>query len=402
MEFPTSDEPRVTPNTDRTEEGFALAAAIFALVVVGALVTGGFFAASQEHRAGDSSRYTTEAFYTAEQGIADVIGTKNRAWFETIPLYGYTDPDTVVLYHGGKAVGRYITRVFRTGQRLYFVQSTGEVLRGGIYSGATRSLGLMARAMSVDVPSDRALQVFGQLRIGGNSRVDGNDLPPANWDDCDNIGAVNGVVARDTSVVTTFGNGKLFGNPPKAQNPGLGVDDFLQLGDFTFDELAAMAEKVYPPGAVANNMQPVKDASGNCAIGELRNWGAPLDRNHPCHTYFPIIYGQGDLTLNANANGQGILLVEGDLHLTGGFLFYGIVIVKGKFESTGTDGHINGTALVYGDGEINVQNQAQGNSVVQFSSCAINRAITMNQWASRVVPLRQRGWMDLTGAGVAL
>lgn len=402
MGFRTTDATRDSANPASTQDGFALAAAIFALVVVGALVTGGFFAASQEHRAGDSARFATEAFYTAEQGLADVIGTHNRAWFEAIPLFGYTYPDTVVLTQGGKEASQYITRVFRAGPRLFFVQSTGEVLRGGMYSGATRSVGLMVRTMSINVPNDRALQVFGALRIGGNSRVDGNDMPPANWEDCDDVGAVNGVVARDTSRVTRFGNGKLFGDPPKSQDPTLDTEHFLQLGDFTFEELAAMAEKVYPPNAVANNMQPIKTPSGGCDYSQQRNWGAPLDHKHPCHTYFPIIYGQGDLKLNAKANGQGILLVEGDLHLTGGFQFYGIVIVKGRFESTGTGGHVNGMAMVYGDGEINVQSEALGNSVVQFSSCAIHRAINMNQWASRVIPLAQRGWMDLTGAGVAM
>ena len=51
----------------------ALAVAIFALVVVGALVAGAFFAGTQEQRVGENSRRLTQSFGAAEYGLTQVI-----------------------------------------------------------------------------------------------------------------------------------------------------------------------------------------------------------------------------------------------------------------------------------------------------------------------------------------
>ena len=60
----------------RDERGMALAVAIFALVVVGALVAGAFFAGGQEQRVGDNTRRLVKSFGVAEQGLDLVI----RRW----------------------------------------------------------------------------------------------------------------------------------------------------------------------------------------------------------------------------------------------------------------------------------------------------------------------------------
>ena len=53
--------PRLT-----NERGMALAAAIFALVVIGALVAGAFYASTMEQRTGRNSMYAAEAAQAAE------------------------------------------------------------------------------------------------------------------------------------------------------------------------------------------------------------------------------------------------------------------------------------------------------------------------------------------------
>ena len=62
-------QPALATPKPRAREGFALAGALLALVVVGALVTGSFFAASQESAIGVSSRYNDEAMYVAEYAL---------------------------------------------------------------------------------------------------------------------------------------------------------------------------------------------------------------------------------------------------------------------------------------------------------------------------------------------
>src|SRR5438128_8799240 len=57
----------------QNERGMALAVAIFALVVVGALVAGALFAGTQEQRVGENWRRLTESFGAAETGLNEVI-----------------------------------------------------------------------------------------------------------------------------------------------------------------------------------------------------------------------------------------------------------------------------------------------------------------------------------------
>jgi len=59
----------------RNERGMALAVAIFALVIVGALVAGALFAGTQEQRVGESTRRLEQAFGVAELGVYDVVRT---------------------------------------------------------------------------------------------------------------------------------------------------------------------------------------------------------------------------------------------------------------------------------------------------------------------------------------
>ena len=61
------------------ERGMALAVAIFALVVVGALVAGAFFAGTQEQRVGENSRRVTQSFGAAEAGPAALSGGRPPA-----------------------------------------------------------------------------------------------------------------------------------------------------------------------------------------------------------------------------------------------------------------------------------------------------------------------------------
>jgi hypothetical protein len=146
-------------------------------------------------------------------------------------------------------------------------------------------------------------------------------------------------------------------------------------------------------------MSPVASiniATGLCNFADVNNWGEPMLPAHPCFGYTPIIYAPGNLRINANTAGQGILLVQGDLEISGGYNFYGIVIVQGQIRMTGTGGHVNGTTLVFGDGNIDSNAFAAGTSLLQYSSCAIERALLNNTNLTRIVPIAHRAWMDVS------
>jgi len=388
--------------TPGNREGFALAAAILAVVAVGALVTAGFFAASQEGRAALSTYHGTEAFHLAEQGLNTVLGTWTRANFEQLDTGQVVSALEETVSRGGdRAVGAYSVHVRRMGPRLFFVQSEGRLLRPDGQPGAVRRIGQTVRIVSFDVPPDRAMQVFGGLDVRGNSRIRGDDFIPNNWADCDYDGEKAAVVAKDTSRIQRSGAAKIEGDPPKLEDPDLDHSDFLEYGDLDFDALFALAEKLYPHGTTVTNTAPVLAADGSCDRSPISNWGAPLDTAHACHEYFPIIGGEGDLHFASSSSGQGILLVQGDLRITGGFEFYGIVVVRGKFTTAGTGGKINGIVMVYSGGDLDTDNLSAGNTVVNYSSCPIQRAQNYNEYTSRAVPITRRSWIDLSAAGVS-
>src|ERR1043165_8006391 len=60
------------------ERGMALAVAIFALVVIGALVAGAFYASTLEQRTGRNSIFAAEAAQAAETGPMTVLANWNQ------------------------------------------------------------------------------------------------------------------------------------------------------------------------------------------------------------------------------------------------------------------------------------------------------------------------------------
>ncbi|MBI4408361.1 MAG: hypothetical protein HY561_01555 [Gemmatimonadetes bacterium] len=289
-------------------------------------------------------------------------------------------------------------------QRVFFVSSTGRVTYGGRYAGASRSVGMVVRTLNLGLQTDMAVQIYGGLEVGGNATVTGMDEYPSNWANCPAAsGSQKAVVAKDTSLVYTRGGGQIVGNPAETQDTSLNAQDFLQYGDVSFDELKALAEKVYPAGVTVNNTAPALTQDGRCDKSVRENWGAPTDPTSPCHFYFPIIYAQGNLTISSSSSGQGILLVEGDLKIAGGFQFNGLVIVKGTFETGSGNAQVNGSVIVYSGGSLGVStiSDLTGTPIVSLGTCAIKRAEEYNTAVSRAIPLSTRAWIDLSGAGTS-
>jgi len=71
----------------RNERGMALAIAIFALVIVGALVAGAFFAGTQEQRVAENSKRLQQSFGAAEMGLNEVIRNWKPQTLNKMPIY---------------------------------------------------------------------------------------------------------------------------------------------------------------------------------------------------------------------------------------------------------------------------------------------------------------------------
>lgn len=375
----------------RDERGMALAVAIFALVVVGALVAGAFFAGTQEQRVAENSKRVQQSFGVADGGVAEVI----RTWVpESINQRGTYPTDSVKISTAQSAsgTGTFAGYIYKLNANLFLLDVTGmDRFSGtGVYrgTGARQRLGLITRVRPLQIDIQASLTTRGNVDVQGNGEVDGNDQNPTGWTDCDPAsGALAGI--RTTGNVTTGGNGAVYGQPPVFTDPTLGDSTFTKFGDVDYNALAARATITLSSGTYKTFPTTL---NGACDKTNQLNWGDGLNQLSVCSSYFPIIHVRGDLTLNGD-QGQGILLVDGNVKVQGSYEFFGIVIAQGEFSTAG-----GGTTEAHFWGGVMARNALldpvgiSGKATLNFSNCAIIQAL---QNTSVTAAMRSRGWVQL-------
>src|SRR5215831_9240997 len=108
----------------RDERGMALAVAIFALVVVGALVAGAFFAGTQEQRVGENQRRVQQSFGVAEAGAQERV----MSWDPTTLNKRLSYPqDSVVIANAPapNGTGSYGGYSYKLGPNIFLIDVTG-------------------------------------------------------------------------------------------------------------------------------------------------------------------------------------------------------------------------------------------------------------------------------------
>jgi hypothetical protein len=377
-------------------EGFALAGAVLAMVLVGAIVTGGFYAAHQESQITRSSELGDLAQYIAEQGLETVVASTNAATLQALVA---NTPQTVAnavnVQYGGRTVGNYTVSINRLTPWLFSVSSRGVVTIGqaGNNGSSARTVTSVVRIRNVDFDNQTAVQVYGDLTVTGTSEVVGADNFDSAWTGCSTVSGSAAVTAPPGATITAQGAGQIQG----ATNfQSMGSSDFTVFGDLTWNDLVSMATNVYTGGSANPNPTPTTTGSpAVCNTSDVNNWGAPTQNTHVCFNHFPIIYTPGDMHISATSVGQGIMLVAGDLDVQSQFEFYGPIIVMGSINFQG-GAEIHGSVMAYGGGVLDASNSTAGNMIVQYSSCAIQRATQGATGLVRAIPIRNRSWMDLT------
>ena len=193
-----------------------------------------------------------------------------------------------------------------------------------------------------------------------------------------------GVAAPDTTLVCngTCPEGKnpgdrIFGDPAQSENPAAAdTNTYYKYGDQNWKTLTQNADIKLSGGTVNIKTLPSVTGTGRCNYSDLSNWGDP-GRTTTCADYFPIIFIDGNLKIQANSRGQGVLLVNGDMEMAGGFEFNGILIVRDDIKSTGNGNKISGSecavvaviALVAGHLEKGLLRGAAQDRIIPRRSC---------------------------------
>ena len=124
------------------ERGIALAIAVFALAVIGALVGGTFFVGRLEQQSGRNAIFAVQAGEVAEAGLSDAIATIAAATLEGLPVGGAPIDIGTLTLAGGVRASRQVTRL--TGS-LFLIRASGVRNDPGGTTLAVRSLGLLVR-----------------------------------------------------------------------------------------------------------------------------------------------------------------------------------------------------------------------------------------------------------------
>lgn len=378
----------------RDERGMALAVAIFALVVVGALVAGAFFAGTQEQRVGENQRRVMTSFGIAEAGAQE----RMLLWDPTTQNRVKQYPESTIAIAAVNApggTGSYNGNWYRMGPNIFLIDITGQDNRtsagqntGG--GGARQRVGMIARIAPIEFGIKASLTTQGGVSVGGNAEIDGADQVPTGWASCDPPGPSQAGIRKNSGSVDTTGAGVVYGSPPVVNDPSITTSTFTTFGGATYAQLAARATVVNPGGNI--NTNPSFNADGSCNKTDINNWGDPHNPASSCGNYFPIIHVTGSMFVN-NTQGQGILLVDGDLTVNGSWDFYGIVIIQGDLKTAGggsADAHFWGGVMAK-NADLSTQN-LNGHATLNFSSCSILAAL---QAQSPISPMRQRGWVQL-------
>ena len=370
--------------TKRNRSGMALPMVLGAITLIGTLIAGVMYLATQDYRVGANSLNETRAEAAAEMGLnrltSDWDQSKNTSMAVGDTLTkSYTDV-------GGASVKVFVTRLPGP---FFWAVSEAQTRGNSLQYGSRRRFGQLFRLNTPQLNFLGAVTAAGNVKASGNVTVSGNDANPTGWACTGTLTNVPGAVLSPTATTVFNGVATVTGNPPyTTMAAAADSNTYFNYGGSTYATLAAMAD-ITLPGGTYNGMGPVVSA-GVCQKANTMNWGDPARPGGACASYMPIIHFTGDAKLSTGT-GQGILLVDGDLTKTGNFSFYGVVIARGTIRSSGSNNGVTGVemaaAVDFGDAVT-----LSGSTTIQYSSCAVQQALASS---SALTTTKGRGWVNL-------
>ncbi|HEX2778969.1 MAG TPA: hypothetical protein VHM30_05705, partial [Gemmatimonadaceae bacterium] len=157
-------------------EGMALAMAMFAIVVIGALIAGAFFASTQDFRIGRNSLVAQRAFTAAEFGLNKTMSVWDQSW----NLKFAVGKDTTFTYATGDGATSTV-RATRINDYTYWMVSEG-VSNPNSSLETRRRTSMVLRLAYPAVKVGGALTLAGGGTIKGSSQVYGTNVNPTGWD----------------------------------------------------------------------------------------------------------------------------------------------------------------------------------------------------------------------------
>jgi hypothetical protein len=380
----------VSRSRSRSRRGVALLAALLAMVLITAIISGAFFASSQEYRSGRNTLVEQRAFSVAEYGL----NTEIAEWDTGRNLPGgldVGDVDVVTGYNtGDDTAAVYITRLTPT---TFWVTSAGTANVPQPALRATRTVSAVVRLAYPDIATRGAIVTAGNINVTGSSVITGANTSPADWSCDDFTGEDVPAIVAPPSATVNYKEGNILSEPAVVRDDvAADSNTYIVYGSETWNSLVANADLTLPPGTFTG-AQPSLDEDDKCARVDT-NWGEPLrDAGSvtECYTRFPIIYVNGDFHM-AGGRGQGILLVNGDFRINSGAQFYGLVIARDDILKANGDADIYGSVMSRNANLSDDNSVVNGNIDIRYSRCAVENAL---RGSAILVRVNDRSWAQL-------
>ena len=383
-----------SPTPNRQRRGFALAMSLMAIVVIGAMVAGGYMAGVQYYRIGRNSLVEQRAMAATELGLDSAYAIWNKSW-------NTQAQGTVTTLAYAAANGSWVdtVRITKLNQLSSLLVSEG---RAGGFATPLSARRRVAMIVVLNMPRVNqlgALTSRGTVTIGGSTAINGNDTTFTGWN-CPPAGTgVAGVAVPSFSNIAWGGScpgGACIAGSPLVSVTAAANDTntYFSYGPMKWPDLVAMADKSV--SGTLTHVKPSTTVSGGvttCNRADNANWGDPT-RAAPagaCESYFPVVYAPGDIAVNGDL-GQGVLIVNGNLSIQGGFVFYGQIIARGSVKLTGTGNHVYGGVMAANVVDSTDASKLSGNSSIHYSRCAVT-SVFQNAALGTRAP--QRSWIEL-------
>ena len=403
MDAPT---PTLRRSAVAGRRGLALPTALMLLVVLSTLAAGAFTASRQSFRGGRNTLIEQRAMSVAEFGLNQQVANWPTALNLPAPrglaVGSVADSNVWIAADDTARV-----RITRLTNMLYHVESVGRASIPNPQLTASRSVGAILRLAYPSIEPRGAITAGGRVELQGSAMVDGRDYVPYSWEtnkawadgDCAGMrGSLMPAIAVPPGTNQSDSSVKNIpsGAPRVIFDPAAGDSNtYVRFGTESWNTLTANATIRYLGGAQPGNSLAPVDSAGECRYSVKENWGEPYrgaGAVTSCRNYFPIIYVDGDLDLQSNGRGQGVLLVNGSLRLRGTFDWVGLIIVRDDVDRGNGSANVTGAIMARNVNLSDGGSTWSGTQEVRYSKCAVESAL---RGSAILVRAKDRSWTQL-------
>lgn len=329
------------------QRGAALMIVLIVLVGLTVLGAAGLTMTTVEIRHSENVQASTEAFYAADAGLQQYMGSNANG----------SSSDTFTVGSSIVIVTPTLVSNLLGGQPMYRLRSVATHTAGaGVStSRAVSALGIYVTFTGTPVTVTAALASGSGLHKNGNAgTISGYDNADASDPFCpEGPGGDVAGVAVPPNGYDQNGN-----NPVPEGNPD--IDDSQDGEDLLEGTGIDWEDMIQNPNA--DYTVPPDD------------WP---DFDELDDDDWPVIFVEGDVSLEADMDGRGTIIITGDVTLNGNFEWQGLLLIGGNMTSNGYNqiegAAIMGLNILLGE-SVEESDIGNGNKLFQYNSCYVKRA----------------------------